>query len=265
MENDNYKPNRYTRRHPAALARVVAAAILRSPLIVTPAMYATYNEVRAELDNHAQEDRAETIIRENGPGCLFKLRNLWPHVATYHIDIALQKGAKLDAKDADGNIPLHFAAGYGKAEIIPKLVAQDMAPNAKNNAGETPFHWAVKHENAEVIPVLARNHKDVNIPDNDGNTPLHLAKKEKTVNAILALENPQANRDAKNNDKDTPLHLRVLEKNASEEENTKVICALIEAGANVKAKNAKGLTPLYYAIKHKHLHIAELLKTADAK
>ena len=239
MENGNYKPNRYARRHPAVVARAVATSIangftdavamaLRSPLTVSPII-----GIESYIIGPSCQEKAKECLFHRGEDGLLELGENWQSVDTEDLENALGKAKKVKAtaKDDDGNTVLHFAARYAKPEVIPVLINHGAEVNAKNKKDDAPLHWAAEYANAEMISALHNAGANLNIKNHDGNTPLHLRASAKNIL----------------------------------DENTKAICALIEAGANVKAKNAKGLTPLYYAVKHKHLHIAELLKTADAK
>lgn len=54
-------------------------------------------------------------------------------------------GADVNAKDAEGNTPLHGAAAAGKQELIELLLAHGADPNAANKDGVTPLYSAARH------------------------------------------------------------------------------------------------------------------------
>ena len=55
------------------------------------------------------------------------------------------KKVNVDAKDADGDTPLHKAAGSKNTEAVKALVKYRANTLAKNNNGETPQDVAKKH------------------------------------------------------------------------------------------------------------------------
>ena len=50
--------------------------------------------------------------------------------------------ARANAKNADGETPLHHAAKYGEVEAVRALLAAGADPNAKTPIGATPLHMA---------------------------------------------------------------------------------------------------------------------------
>ncbi|CAK9253994.1 unnamed protein product, partial [Sphagnum jensenii] len=69
--------------------------------------------------------------------------------------VFLEKGADAKATNKDGNTPLHWAARYGKLEVVKYLVEEKGADaKAANNAGDTPLHWAARYGKLEVVKYL---------------------------------------------------------------------------------------------------------------
>ena len=61
------------------------------------------------------------------------------------------------------------------AELARILIEAGADPNAKDNDGETPLHQAVEFENAEAAKLLIEAGADPNAKNNNGETPLHKA------------------------------------------------------------------------------------------
>ena len=158
---------------------------------------------------------------------------------------------KVNAKDENGDTPLHSAAEEGDREAATLLLEIGAAVNAKNNDGETPLHKAAgSFENAvATATLLIERGAAVNAKDNDGRTPLHrvmypfsdIFNNDAVAIATLLLE-----RGAAVNAKDrwgyTPLH-----RAASAFKNAVATTLLVERGAAVNAKNNDGETPLHKA------------------
>ena len=58
------------------------------------------------------------------------------------VDYLLTEGAKVDAQDDGGLIPLHNACSFGHAEVVNVLLKHGADPNARDNWNYTPLHEA---------------------------------------------------------------------------------------------------------------------------
>ena len=82
------------------------------------------------------------------------------HWAVWHgrvdvINVLLQRGAYLDAKNNDGEVPLHVAARANQKDVFLKL--KDANPdllNAVDSAGRAPIDTAWEHESQDVLSAL---------------------------------------------------------------------------------------------------------------
>lgn len=142
----------------------------------------------------------------------------------------LASGAKVNARDEDGNTPLHAAAFLEHADVAELLIAKGAEVNAKNLIGNTPLHGAASQGNMEVAELLIAKGADVNakgkISGKNGYTPLHIA--------------------ARNGEKD-------------------IVELLIAKGVDVNAINEDGRTPLAYAIDKGRNAVAEMLRQHGGK
>ena len=141
------------------------------------------------------------------------------------IQALLNAGANIDARNAYGESPLHFAALSGSSETTGVLLAAGAGVEPKDNRGRTPLHFATGGElnrsgiaNDPVIPIVHQY----------GN-----------LFAIRALVAAGANVDTVDEKWRTPLRYAVELRVRPE-----VVQALLDAGADVNAIDVNGGTPL---------------------
>ena len=67
------------------------------------------------------------------------------------IEAMLEKGADVNAKDAQDWTPLHVAAYYGQEDVCEVLAkVQGIDLDSKNSHGDTPLHMAAKWPHGEL-------------------------------------------------------------------------------------------------------------------
>jgi len=110
-------------------------------------------------------------------------KTLLMHAALFRpdaVDILLEKGARLEDRDKDGNTALILAA-ESDARSVEKLVKAGACVNAKNNYGNSPLALAVICCTCDAVPILLDAGADVNVRDMHGyvsSTPIALAQRE---------------------------------------------------------------------------------------
>ena len=168
----------------------------------------------------------------------------------------------------EGNTLIHLAARTGKTEVVQLLLEKGADISAKDDRGRTALHRIFDFSNSDsdkarlskdMVGLLLAKGLDVNLKDKNGRTPLHLAAGSADKDIIKLLLDKGANINAKNNNGGTPLHA------ACQRGNKEVAALLIDKGADIDKKNNEGLTPIHQASRSGQKDVVELLidKGAD--
>ena len=97
------------------------------------------------LDPNASNNRACTPLHYVARDCLIEC-----------MQVLINHGARVDAKDSDGDSPLHWAAASKAIPCVEMLLRHDANPQLKNNKGNTPFEYASKHNLTRSIECLQK-------------------------------------------------------------------------------------------------------------
>jgi uncharacterized protein len=92
------------------------------------------------------------------------------HIAVKERDLAwvgflIQKGARIDLKDGQGNTPLMVASRIGNLDAARILISRGANLNTTNAAGETPLIAAVQRRDAAMARLLLTQGADPNKRD----------------------------------------------------------------------------------------------------
>ena len=112
--------------------------------------------------------------------------------------------------DVASNSPLHLASAYDRFKTVQLLIQRGADVIARNNSNATPLHLASSKGKGDSIQLLVHHGADVNARDKDGFTPLHVASRGWRADLIPVLIQHGADVNARNKSKSTPLHLALL-------------------------------------------------------
>lgn len=165
----------------------------------------------------------------------------------------------LDAADAGGKAPLHWAALYGQKKVVELLLAEKVNVNLLDGEGFTALHWAVMFDRADVAGVLLAGRADTTIKvARFGWTPLRLAVihgHKATAEVLL-----KGGADPKMPDKENiPLLHQAVITGRKE-----MVDLLLANKCDINLKDAEGETPLSEAIEQGNKEIIEFLRQRGA-
>ncbi|XP_026995835.2 poly [ADP-ribose] polymerase tankyrase-1 isoform X2 [Tachysurus fulvidraco] len=157
------------------------------------------------------------------------------------VEHLLQTGANVHARDDGGLIPLHNACSFGHAEVVSLLLCQGADPNARDNWNYTPLHEAAIKGKIDVCIVLLQHGADANIRNTDGKSALDLA--EPSAKAVLTGEYKKD-------------ELLEAARSGNEE---KLMALLTPLNVNCHASDGRKSTPLHLAAGYNRVRIVQLL------
>jgi cytohesin len=143
-----------------------------------------------------------------------------------------------------GSTPLHVAARTGNPEIAKLLLDAGANLQARDEEGQTPLHRAslgFRTRHSEVVELLLARTRVVDVRDNRGRTPLHYAShywaSQTSIPEQLLAQGAAVN--ARDDQGLTPLHFAVYQAGRKE------ICEfLLSHGADLDAETVSGVTPV---------------------
>ncbi len=166
--------------------------------------------------------------------------------------------ADVEARDkSDGNTPLIKAAASGHKSVVELLLSTGTVDvDASNELGKTPLMYAASNGHKDIAELLLSTGKvDIDARDKSGETPLMYAAEGGNKDTVeLLLSTGKVHVDARTTWGSTPL----MEAAGSGYE--AIVGMLLETGmVDINAKNDEGNTPLLLAARRGHRNVVEKL------
>ncbi|KAK8741276.1 hypothetical protein OTU49_002592, partial [Cherax quadricarinatus] len=182
----------------------------------------------------------------------------------------------VNARDTAGrkSSPLHFAAGFGRRDVVEHLLNLGAAVGARDDGGLIPLHNACSFGHAEVVSLLLKHGADPNARDNWNYTPLHEAASKSKFDVCIVLLQNGADHTIRNTDGKTALDLAdtyarsVLTGEYKKEElleaaragnEDRLLTLLTPLNVNCHASDGRKSTPLHLAAGYNRTEIVTIL------
>ncbi|WMV52394.1 hypothetical protein MTR67_045779 [Solanum verrucosum] len=153
------------------------------------------DNIFGEFELHAERGSGDNLTGsidqplEDGDTALH-LTCLYGHLSC--VQLLLERGASLEAKDEDGALPLHDACAGGYTEIAQLLINSAPDPDCVKRMlesvdveGDTPLHHAARGEHVNVIRLLLASGAYPSRTNIYGKTPSELAAPDTEPQRIL--------------------------------------------------------------------------------
>ena len=160
----------------------------------------------------------------------------------------------VNAPQADGATPLHWAAHRDDLQTADALLAAGARVDAANDYGVAPLALAATNGSLAMVERLLGAGADSNAAGDNGATPLMFAARTGRAEVVRALLARDAGVDARD-----AAHGQTALMWAASAGHTDVQRLLLAAGAGVEARSAGGYTPLLFAVRENRAASARLL------
>lgn len=160
----------------------------------------------------------------------------------------------INARDSDGDTPLHHAARNAFLDIVQILLSHGARASARNASEETTLHSACRYNFPNVVREIVKQDKRlVNDTDIHWNTPLHAAALGGFSETASILIEAGADLEAKNYYEWTPLTV------ACKNGDFDTVSKLLGAGASVHSVDKMKNRPLHIAAQFGNESVINLL------
>lgn len=171
------------------------------------------------------------------------------------IELLLDQGAKVDAKNNLGATPLYFACQFGNLEAVKILIEEGAEIDEKTTSGGTPLMIATQMEHHAVVDYLLEKNADINLQEiSTGVHPIHIAVgtgKIDLVKKLLAYKPELEVREKVAGV--TPLYL------ACQSGYRDIAELLLKSNSMIESRGTDGAGPISIASQNGHFEVVELL------
>lgn len=184
---------------------------------------------------------------------------------TAAIRAALQAGAQLEHRDAEGRTPLMTAVYKHQSAAAQALIAAGANVNAQDKILNSPFLYAGAEGMTDIVRMCMKAGADYTVYNRYGGSALIPACERGHVETVQALlEDKKFPIDHINRLGWTGLLEAVILGNGGPR-HVQVVQLLIDAGANLNIADKDGVTTLQHARQKRQTEIVRLLEQAGAK
>jgi ankyrin repeat protein len=176
------------------------------------------------------------------------------------IEILLDRGARIEAKDKDGRTALHLTASNGHEATARLLLERGAEIESTENDGQTALHLAARNGHVDTVRLLLDREAEIEAIDENGCRALHLAARnglEDTVRLLL-------DRGADIQEKEYELGRTALFLAAIEAVHEATVRLLLDRGAMWETQEWGGCDALEAATLEGHEAIAQILREHGA-
>lgn len=171
----------------------------------------------------------------------------------------VDKHADVNAAQADGTTPLHWAVYRDDLKIADILLRAGANVKTANRYGVTPLSVACTNGSAAMVELLLKAGADANEALPGGETALMTASRTGNAATVKVLLAQGANVHAKESRRGQTAIMW-----AAAEGHTDVVTALIQADADFRARLDSGFTPLLFAVREGRIGVVQALLKAGA-
>ncbi|HJQ23939.1 MAG TPA: protein kinase [Blastocatellia bacterium] len=192
-----------TLKRPGRMSRAAVIWLVAPLAMLAYMMLSSFTRLGAgnnSLIEMVRKGRRQTVAQRLAAGANPNDSRLSTTVLMYaakdgHVGIVqdlLNAGAKLDAKDNDGDTALMYAAIDGRIDVMRALLNAGANVNAANNHADTSLMAAALRGRTEAVRLLLAAGADVNAKNQNGQTALSLAEAEGHTEVVRLLKDAGA-------------------------------------------------------------------------